>query len=333
MKVILAIIVAIAAAWSIYWFVGSSAVERGISGWLQDRAEEGWMVNTSDVSTTGFPNRFDTTISDIELADPETGLAWEAPFFQILALSYNPHHIIAVWPDQQTIATPLERIDVTSANMRGSVVFDRASNLRLNRTTIEFESLGLMSSLDWKAALDQGQLAVRQTESDTNTYDIAFRASGLQLPNWLIEQLEKHGLTRSKANLMTVEATAAFNGPWDLSALEDARPQPTHIDLSLAQVKWDDLELRLAGTVDIADGIPEGQLSVQATNWREILEIAKTSGVIPNGVGDILERGLATLARMKGNPDTIDIPLEFKDGRTTLGGLIPLGPAPLIVLR
>ena len=81
MRALLTVIVIAALAWSIYWVVGSTGANTAFKTWFEDRRSEGWVADVSSLETKGFPNRFDTTFSDISLADPETGLAWEAPFF------------------------------------------------------------------------------------------------------------------------------------------------------------------------------------------------------------------------------------------------------------
>ena len=124
MRKLLWLVLIAAFAWSAYWFIGARTSERAMIGWLEDRRAEGWQVEYSDLSLRGYPNRFDTTLTDLVLTDPETGVSWRAPFFQIFALSYQPKHLIAVWPNEQTIATPYQTISITSEKMSASLVID-----------------------------------------------------------------------------------------------------------------------------------------------------------------------------------------------------------------
>jgi len=333
MRILLAVVLLAALAWSGYWWLGKTAVERSLTAWFAARAAEGWVVNYDALRTTGFPNRFDTTIRNLELADPDTGVAWSMPFFQILALSYRPHHVIVVWPDRQLFATPQEKVTVTSSTMRGSAVFVPGRALRLDRTTVEFDTLGLSSTAGWAARLARGQLALRRTPVADTSYDIAFAAHDMKLPNRFTDALAERGLVEDSAERMSVDATVVFDNQWDRRAIEDRRPQPREIDLSLAHARWGELDLKLAGRFDVAPGgIPDGQITVKATNWREILTVAETAGLVPPALAQLLERGLSQLAGLTGNPATIDVPLRFADGGMTLGGLVPLGPAPRFVL-
>lgn len=334
MRIILAVILLAALGWSGYWFFGSNAVERSLRSWLDARAAEGWVVSEEKIRTIGFPNRFDTTIYGLELADPETGWAWTAPFFQILALSYRPNHIIAVWPDRQSIATPYQTISVTSDTLRGSVAFANGAALTLDHAIIEFSGIGLASTLDWRAALSGGQLALRQTPGTEFSYDIAFSARDMTLPREVTGLLANSDLVGNVMQQVSLDASVLFDATWDRRAIEERRPQPREIDLRLASVTWGELDLKIAGELSVdADGIPTGSMTVKATNWREMLALARAAGVVSERLAPLLEGGLAQMARLNGNPATLDVPLRFDRGRISLGGVLPLGPAPRLVLR
>lgn len=334
MRILLAVILVSALGWSTYWFVGAQAIEGGLSAWLAERAEEGWAADYSALKTSGFPNRFDTTISDVALADPGTGVAWSAPFFQILSLSYRPHHVIAIWPNDQVVSTPNQTITVTSNLFRGSIEFLPGRDLALSETTIEMEELKLGSTADWTGALERGQLSLRTTPAAVNSYDLYFAARNMTLPDRVRRMAAQSELVGDVAETLAVTATVRFTAPWDRRAIEVARPQITHIDLDLAQGTWGKLDLRAAGTLSVdANGVPSGEITIKATNWREMLALAQGAGVLSPNLAPLLEGGLAMVARLSGNQETIDAPLVFAEGRVTLAGLLPLGPAPLIVLR
>lgn len=334
MRILLAVIILAALGWGGYWFIGSRTVEGTVQTWLEQRAAEGWVVSTSGVNTIGFPNRFDTTISDLELADPATGIAWKAPFFQIFALSYRPNHIIAIWPDRQTIATPYQTITATSGNMRGSVVFESGADLHLDRATIEFDTIGLVSTQGWNAALAHGQLSVRQAPVKEFTYDIAFDAQDLIVPDAMSQSLKDRGLASDQVETLKLDATVQFDAPWDRYSIEQRRPQPRRVTLDLAQAVWGKLDLRIAGDLTVDEtGAPTGEITIKAKNWKEMLQLGRSSGLIPESIYPVVESGMKTLASLSGNKSTLDVPLTLRNGHITLGGIIPLGSAPRLILR
>lgn len=334
MRFLIGIVLIAGLGWSAYWYAGALSLERGMESWFEERRTEGWAVNTADIETQGFPNRFDTTLTDIELADPETGVAWRAPLFQILMLSYKTSHIIAVWPDTQTVATPQETVSVTSRDMRASAVFEPGSDRAIDRITVTFEGIALASTADWTGAIANGRLAMRRIGPAANRYEVAFDARDLALPGKITRALADRGLVSGALGQLSMAATFDFDAPWDIHALQDRRPQPTSIDLDNVAMRWGELDLRIAGKLDIdSRGRPDGEIAIKATNWREILDLIVDSGVLPPGWAPLIERGLDTLSGLAGNPRTLDIPLSFEQGRMRLAGIVPLGEAPRLSLR
>ena len=333
MRKLLVIAAVLGALWAGYWVIGAGAMERALEGWITERGQDGWVAEYASLDTRGFPNRFDTTVTDLELADPRTGLAWQAPWFQILSLSYKPHHVIAVWPDAQTLATPYERIEVTSADMRGSIILGTATSLPLERTSIVAERVELASSAGWTAGMEHAQLATRTTPGVENSYDISLEARGVKPASGFVEMVSGGDLLPPVFDGLELRATVRFNAPWDRFAVERARPQPRHIKLEILKAQWGELDLWMAGEVEVNElGVPSGEITVKAKNWREMVQIAVGAGVLAAEFEGTVTSALQFLAGLSGDPETLDTPLKFDGGRVWFGP-VPLGPAPLFVIR
>ena len=91
-------IVVVTLGYSAYWWAGSAAQETAWARWMEERRAAGWVADYDALEVKGYPNRFDTRLTGFTIADPRAGWAWSGPVFQVLALSYKPNHIIAVWP-------------------------------------------------------------------------------------------------------------------------------------------------------------------------------------------------------------------------------------------
>jgi hypothetical protein len=336
MRKLLWVVLAAAALWAGYWVVGSQALQRGATAWLTARQADGWQADYRDLSVHGFPNRFDTTITDLALADPRTGVAWEAPLFQILALSYRPHHVIAVWPPEQTLATPYQRITMATDDMRASAVFVPGPSLALDHSTLVVDGARLTSTLGWEAGIERGRFSTRRTSAappDAHSHDIAIAATGYTPPRVLQRLLDPAGLLPGRVEGLRADMTMTFDRPWDRFAIENQRPQPRSLDLKSLTADWGRLSLRAAGQLTIdADGIPEGRITLRAENWREMVGLAVNAGLLPQGLARTVERGLELLAGLGGNPDVIEAPLSFQGGFVSFGP-VPLGPAPRLTLR
>ncbi|WP_298568083.1 DUF2125 domain-containing protein [uncultured Aliiroseovarius sp.] len=333
MRRLIVITLVLAGLWAGYWYVGARATEGAFAAWIKDRQADGWVAEVSDLSTRGFPNRFDTVFTGLELADPDTGLAWAAPEFQILALSYKPYHVIAAWPGEQILSTPQQRITISALDLKGSLVVDPTPALTLDRSSIVIEGLTMTSSAGWTSSLVHGQLATRRDTEGENRHDIHFEASDLTPASSFIRNLDTDDVLPPVFEGVSLDANVTFSAPWDRSAIEDARPQVTRIDLSSFVAKWGELELAMAGAVDVdARGNPSGNVTVKARNWRQMIQLAEASGALAPELVSTVTGALQFVAGLSGNSETLDVPLRLSGGTVFLGP-VPVGRAPVLVIR
>lgn len=331
MKRLLILVLVVAAIWSGWWLAGAGGMKTAYRSWFEARQAEGWQAEYADLSLRGFPNRFDLTLEAPQLADPETGWAWQAPFFQLFALAYRPNHVIAVWPKEQTLANPQETITVRTEDMRASLVVNPSPDLPIARSNLVIEGLNMTSDLDWSISADKMQLALREREITPNRYQIALIAEGLTPPAALREAAQ----TGLPAAFETLESDldVSFDRPWDRFALERARPQPRSIRITTMKAQWGAMLFQMKGDLTVDEvGVPEGELAIQARNWRDMIALARSSAEVSPAALDFLESALGLVAQMSGNENNLDLTLAFKGGATYLGPL-PIGPAPRLQLR
>lgn len=341
MKRLLFLIVVSATLWSGYWLYGSSTTKAAFEAWFAERRAEGWAADFAALQVQGFPNRFDVTLSDVALADPGTGWAWDAPFFQLLALSYKPNHVIAVWPDLQNLATPQDRFTITQAEMQASLVLWPDAALAPDRIRLVADTVQISASDGSGTAMSALRMAAERLGADGEAattaptqgetrYRIALSAEGFAPDLGLRNRIDPAERLPRTLDALRADVTFGFDRPWDRRAVEDRRPQPRLISLRLAEARWGDLELKAAGDLEIdAEGDALGRITVKAQNWREILQMARASGELPEGLADTLEQALSLLA---GRNDAIDIPLDFRGGLIWIGP-VPVSEGPRFVLR
>ena len=335
MRVLLAIVVLLALGWSGWWWWNATSRQSGVESWLADRRADGWVAEAGDIAVTGFPNRVDLKITDLELTNPEPAWSWMAEEFEILSLSYKPHHVIAVWPGEQIVASPYERVLVESALMRGSLVFEPNPSLTLDRTTIEIDDMMLKGETGWEARLGEALFAVRQSESETadHAYDLNFNADLIVPPRGWLSAVERSGVLPETIETARIDATVVFDRPLDRQSVEGDAPGVEEVRLRDASITWGELDLRGQGTLrSDADGYLEGKIDVRARNWREMIDLAEAAGALPDGIGGALRAGLDLLALISGSGDSLTAPLVFEDGRVKLGPVV-IGDAPRLGIR
>ncbi len=330
-RIVIAVLIA-AGLWSGWWLVGSTAVTRGVTAWFDARAADGWEARHGRIRTRGFPNRFDTTIDAIVLADPATGLRWEAPFAQILALSYTPHRVVVALPPEQTVAFRGQTTVVRSDRFRASAAVGGGLSPVLDRATAVATGLTLTTDDGAPVHVAEARLAMRPAVAQPAAYRIGASLDGVAPPEEIRAAMDPDGVTGAAPASGRLDATVTFDAPLDAAALEtDAPPRPVRVEVADLSVDWGPVALSVAGALDIGpDGIPEGRLDVTVTAWRDMLGMMRAAGAVPPEAAPALEGALSLLARMSGGED-LALPLAFRGGFVTLGP-VPLGRAPRIVL-
>lgn len=330
MRVILAIVAAAALGWIGWWFFIANAKEAAIADWLAERRAEGWTAQAEAIEVGGFPYRVDTTLRGLELANPKGGWAWTAPEFQFLTLAYQPNQLIAIWPPAQRLATPFGETEIRSETMRGSLEVEPNLGLALERATVETASLTMGEPGPEALGVARAVLAIRQAEGEASppfAHDLSLEAETLTLPARWTRRFDRAGLA-PVIERASFEGLAVFDRPWDRAAVEGENPGLEALVVRDLAFTWGRLDLRGKGELRADEGgFAEGRIDLRARNWREMLDLAETSGALGSGVASALRGGLGLLARLGSDPDTLEAPLEFSDGAMRLGP-VPLGPAP-----
>lgn len=333
MRKLIWLVISAALLYSGYWFVAAKGSERAIAAWLDARGSAGWQAEYASVETRGFPLRLERVIEAPQLADPATGLAYRAPSIEIASASYTPTALTATFADEAVISTPLQRITLTQEMAQADLFVAAGPDLTLERAAATVEALALTSNLDWGLTVADAALVMAQRDDGPNRYDITASLSDLAPTGGLIARLDRQGLLSDRFERLEIVGRAEFDTPWDIHALEDRRPQPTRIELDTLAARWGKLDLQMTGALDIdARGEATGKIAVKARNWREMVEIAVATGILPADLERLVMRAGQMLAGLKGNADTIDAELTVANGTVAIG-FIPIGPAPNFAIR
>jgi hypothetical protein len=317
-------VLVLALLWSGYWLVGSRLVAAGVERLIAASDARGLVAETSDLAVLGFPNRFDLTLSDLRLADPARGWAWEAPFLQIFALTYRPWHLIAAFPPDQAFRTPRGDATLTAGRLQASLRARPARNLPLVQAVLAGEDLLLSVADGGTVSAASLRAASRDLDGDGLRHEIGVEIADLSPDLALPGRLA--GLA-APIDRLHLDADLSFDAPLDRFAAA-RRPALTAIRLREALVVQGDVSARAEGSLaPDAAGLVEGDLTLRLTNWRAVLATAVAAGLIRPDAAQTAERMLALVARQSGDPDRIELTLRFGGGTVNLGP-VPLGPAP-----
>ena len=330
MRKLLFLLVLGTALWSGYWFVGSSALRQGEEQWLADQAAQGMTAEKTSLSVVGFPNRFDLTVEGVRLADPQSGIGWQAPFAQVFAMTWKPWHIIAALPPEQVVTLPDQAITVTADGLRASLRARPATDVPLAAVVVESGALLAASSQGWTAGADRFVASVLAAEGAPNDYDLALDVAGLAPAPALMARLTAEAGLPATIATIQLRAVASLTAPIDRHAGQ-TRPQLAALDLGQALINWGDLTATASGSVAPDDqGLASGRIEIAVTNWQRMVPALVAAGVVKPELSQTVENMMAALAQASGDPAVLNLPLVLDDGWMSLGPL-PLGPAPMMV--
>ncbi|WP_298839292.1 DUF2125 domain-containing protein [uncultured Roseobacter sp.] len=321
-------------AWSAWWGVTAFGMRSGILTWFEERRAEGWQAELNDVELGGWPLAINAELEEPALADPETGAAFFTRSLTLSAATWWPGYVTLRLPDDGvTLASPEASALLITAGAQARLRLRPGPALQLESMEADADSWGVTSDPGDLASGGPLIASLVQNPDDPRAYTLRFDASALRPGSVLRDALFVPEDWPVTFDVLTVDADIAFDRPWDVSALEDARPQPRHIQLERAEAVWGDLQVRFAADLDVdAGGVPEGTLSVQVRNWRDIIALAERAGSLPAALVPQITRTLETFAGLSGNPSALDVELSLSNGLISLG-FIPVAPAPRLILR
>jgi hypothetical protein len=320
--------------WGGWWLAGSVAIQRGVTAAMAEQAAMGKTAK-GDVAVRGFPNRWDMTVTGLELGDPVSGILWQAPFVQVFAMTWKPWHLIAAFPPEQSLTLQGKKITVTAEGLLASLRTDAALDLPLAEARFAGTALQLASDQGWRFGLDEFTVALRSNPlPGPNSYELAFDLAPITPDPAVLAALKAVTVPNlPPADFPdTVESLwgsvfLTFTAPLDRHAGK-AKPALTRVEIDIFNFAWGQLAGTAKGMVEAdADGFASGRVQIKVTNWDRLPALLVAAGIIPPERAGLVAGAMRALAAQTPEPTVLSLALDMKDGRMSLGPF-PLGPAP-----
>jgi len=314
-----------AVLWSGYWFVGAKAQEELFTSMLEESRDSGWTAETRNLGIQGFPNRFDTTLTNVNFRDPTGRWGWQGESFQIMALSYQPNHVIVSWPGEQIIDTPEGSLTVNAELLRASVVVSPDTDLPLARAQIEGTGVELESSRGWTGRIEALNGALHQNETLSTRYRLGINATNVTAPPELTSLIGGARGLPPLVDTLHVSAQIDFDREIDRHAFaQGSPPKPISAVIEPSQLTWGDSELLVSGELSAnAAGYVDGFLRFEAKNWQPLYEVFRQASNLTTTEKISLKRALDGAS----SGGSLNFTLTFADGDTRIGPF-RIGPAP-----
>lgn len=333
MRVVLGLILGGLILWTGLWFLAAGRIEDGTEAWLAGRAADGYDVRYEAIDVSGYPYRFDLHLTEPEIAAPDGRLAWRAPEARVQALAYTPTHLIATLPAQQALTLGDTTFDIRSDRMQASLRTGLSTALPLERMTAEADGLILAADAGWGLAAEKVVLATRTSEmtgASPYAHDVVLTAAAFTPDAALRAQIDPNGRMAPVIGPLKLDATVTLDAPVDRAVFEpEARlPELTRLDLRDGTLVWGEAKVALSGSLDFGPaGLANGTLRLSVAGWADILRLAASLGLVPEGQRRTVEQGMKFLEATRFGAKALDLTLPVREGVVLLGPL-PIGHLP-----
>lgn len=304
------IAVVAAAAWGAYWVVGARALDRTVTRIVANNP----VAEAQSHHVRGFPNRFDLTLSEPRLQ--AGALQWQAPFLQVFALSYRPHHVIVVFPHDQQARVAGREAALHSADARASLVMSPNLDLPLERLALVVESPELRID---GANHSAEALRIASRSIDPRLHEMVIEIESPFPDAAILDARDPEGHLPRRLDVLRLEGQVQFDRPLDRSALAGPPPRPLAVQLTGARTRFDGIDLVAEGTVEPDEaGRLSGPVTLTITGWPALLQRLSDAGMIDADQAGFLRPMLAGMAAPD-SPDRIELSLTLREGALTVG--------------
>lgn len=322
-----------AALWTAYWFAGARGVDLVLEDGFAAASRAGLVAGHDGLTVTGFPARFDASLTRPHLQDPARGIGWSAPGLDLSARALQPLHITAELPRQQSLTLPDQDVAIASSNLSLTVRLQAGTSLPLGFAGLEGNGLSLLSSAGWTAAAARVTLDLTALPKDPLGQDLHLSATSITPDEGFRRRLALRSGLPELIRSVQVDAGLGLSAPLD-RRMGQTRPQLTALHLRDARLVWGELTVSAKGELQRGpDGLAEGRLLLRVQGWRDLLAVMLAAGWVKPELEPTLSKAMEVLAEetRKADPDsppqTLDLPLVLSGGWIRLGPL-PLGPVP-----
>ena len=320
LRILLTLAVIATAAWGGYWFVGARALDRTVTQLLTDHP-----VLTAEAHVIrGFPNRFDLTLTAPRIQSGS--LAWQAPFLQVFALSYRPHHLIVVFPHDQQASAPGQTAVLHSEDARASLVMTPEFALPLERSALVVQAPRLQ--LDG-ATHSAETLRIASRANDARLHDAVIEIEAAFPDPAVMAKIDPGNHWPRRYDILRLEGQVQLDRPLDRQALAGPLPRPVAVRFTGARLAFDGVDLRVAGDVEPDElGRLSGPVRLTVAGWLALLERLADAEMIDANQAGFLRPMLAGMADPE-TPEAIELDLTLRDGALTIGPVTLLRLPPL----
>jgi hypothetical protein len=345
----LALVVALAIAWTGLWFYAASAAEATLAGWREREAKSGRIYSCTKQTIGGYPFRFEVRCSDpgAELQGTVPPVTLKAADLLVVMQIYQPTLVISEFSGPLTIAEPGQPVSYVAnwklgqSSVRGTPAAPERLSVVVDQPTVDRIGAGANASVLKAARIELHGRMAEGSAAGNPVIELVLRLAAAAAP-------ELHPLA---AQPLDAEITATLRGLADFSPkpwperFREIQARGGSIEIAKARVQQGEVIAVSAGTLRLTQrGGLDGQLNVTVVGIDKVLKTLDIDRIVSEGkIGSAIGRldrimpGLGQLARQNAGPSiaiglgaigqnttlegkpAVTVPLRFSDGQVLLG--------------
>ena len=140
-----ALLVLLGVIYAAYWFVAASQMNKAVIAWSEARRAEGWQVNYTDLTTTGFPGRMVLHAAKPEIIT-ESAIAWRGESVTVSLSPLNLHTLHISAPGHHEIGIGEGHLDGNFAGLDATIGFTGDGHLGDFQATAHSVTFGALTA-------------------------------------------------------------------------------------------------------------------------------------------------------------------------------------------
>lgn len=336
----LVLIAALAAAYTVSWFVVAHWVEDSFRNWARVQTARGNAVDYGPLTISGFPGPIRLAIASPRVVSQKGGWQWSAASATLETRPWDWRRFRIEASGRQQIALPFagEQRHFSAQPVEALLIGEVDGHGRLTQGMLRVADIRLDDAAGVEVLFAKGlRLHVHQREPVSAApgqaaLDVTLQANSVRLGAPIETPLDRD--IQDIAMVTTV--TGALPETFLRDAMDAWRRSGGTLGLTHLQVDWGRLSLRAKGTLALDEALrPLGVLTADIKGYRETLSALERARVLKRRAVEGTQLALDLLSRRDegDNRRVVTIPVAAQNGALYLGPvrLLKLPPIPFPV--
>jgi len=329
----LAVLVLLAGAYTVFWFVVAGRAEGWIANWAAETPGKAWHGNFETVEVSGFPLDLVVKITEPEVVwrDGDRNGTWTGPWLVARYKPWNLTRIAFELPRAQEAdidaAGWRRHLTILSADAPGELEFAGGKAQRLE---VEFHELEATDDVTGEPVTADRLLIIAETAADGANHDLFVEAENLAFPARPPAPFEP--LVPFAAASLTLKGDVPQLGPLSES-LALWRDAGGTLEVNAFKVDWPPIAGEAVGTLALDETFrPLGAFTAAVTGYDALLDALVESGQVSRNQASLTKTVLDVMATTDEatGESKIEVPVTLQNGLLFVGP-VPLMPVPPVL--